>query len=37
MILLSQNILTCKATEIGKTKVLLTVFRGHAVFKDPSF
>lgn len=37
MIVLSRNILTCPPTQIGKTKVLLTVFQGKEVFRDKAF
>ena len=36
MVVLNQNILTCKPMQIGKTKVLLTLFKGGQAYKDPS-
>jgi predicted amidohydrolase YtcJ len=36
MVVLSQNILTCKPMQIGATKVLRTVFRGQTVFAAPT-
>jgi hypothetical protein len=36
MIALSRNILTCKPMEIGKTKVLLTVFRATRSSRTPA-
>lgn len=37
LIILDQDILTCDAYAIGATKVLLTLFQGREVHRDPSF
>jgi len=37
LVVLSANIATCPPEQIGQGKVLLTVFRGKAVYTDPDF
>lgn len=37
MILLDRDIFTCAPHEIGDTSVLLTLFKGREVFRNPSF
>jgi predicted amidohydrolase YtcJ len=37
VILLDRDITSCPTAEIGDTRVLLTLFRGAVVWRDPGF